>query len=129
MIMNGLLWSVGLTDYFPIGLQFIFAIIFVAATIAGSHFLGTRRGGKSKFINFECGIDQKGDSRQPMAVKYFLIAILFVIFDVELVFFYPYAVNFKLLGVRAFWGVVAFIGMFVVGYVYIIKKGVMNWED
>jgi NADH-quinone oxidoreductase subunit A len=64
-----------------------------------------------------------------MAVKYFLIAILFVLFDVEVIFFYPYAVNFKALGWKGFFEVLLFVAFFLVGFIYIIKKGALKWED
>ena len=62
-------------------------------------------------------------------VKYFLVAILFVLFDVEVIFFYPYAVNFKSLGWEGFFAVMMFVGFFLCGFIYIIKKGALKWED
>ena len=64
-----------------------------------------------------------------MAIKYFLVAILFVLFDVEVIFFYPYAVNFKELGWSGFAEVLLFVTFFLIGFVYIIKKGALQWED
>ena len=64
-----------------------------------------------------------------MAIKYFLVAILFVLFDVEVIFFYPYAVNFQELGKEGFIAVAMFVGLFVAGFIYIIKKGALDWED
>ena len=69
------------------------------------------------------------NARQPMAIKYFLVAILFVLFDVEVIFFYPYAVNFRGLGWSGFWAVIMFVGFFLCGFIYIVKKGALNWED
>ena len=71
----------------------------------------------------------QGNARQPMAIKYFLVAILFVLFDVEVIFFYPYAVNFRELGWQGFMAVLMFVSLFIIGFVYIIKKGALNWED
>jgi NADH-quinone oxidoreductase subunit A len=116
-------------QYLPIALQLLFAVGFVAVMIAASHFLGPRRNTSDKLDTFESGIEQIGNARQPMAVKYFLVAILFVLFDVEVIFFYPYAVNFKTLGWAGFWAVLMFVGFFVAGFTYIIKKGALNWED
>ena len=76
-----------------------------------------------------CGIESVGNARQPMAIKYFLVAILFVLFDVEVIFFYPYAVNFKSLGWEGFLAVMMFVGFFLCGFIYIIKKGALKWED
>ena len=64
-----------------------------------------------------------------MAIKYFLVAILFVLFDVEVIFFYPYAVNFRELGWQGFMAVLMFVGLFLAGFIYIFKKGALKWED
>lgn len=64
-----------------------------------------------------------------MAIKYFLVAILFVLFDVEVIFFYPYSVNFRELGWDGFMAVLMFVGLFLAGFVYIFKKGALKWED
>lgn len=117
------------TNYFPIGVQFLFAIGFVVVMMFVTHWLGPKRKTGDKLANFASGIESHGDARQPVAIKYFLVAILFVLFDVEVIFFYPYAVNFKLLGWGGFWSVLMFVGFFVVGFFYIIKKGALQWED
>lgn len=116
-------------SYFPIVLQLIAALGFVGVTMVATHFLGPKRKTSDKLVNFESGIEQMGNARQPVAVKYFLTAILFVLFDVEVIFFYPYAVNFKALGWDGFWAMLAFVGFFMGGFFYIIKKGALRWED
>ena len=116
-------------NYLPIGIQFLFAIGFIAVMMGLSHVLGPKRNTADKLQNFESGIEAVGNARQPMAVKYFLVAILFVLFDVEIIFFYPYAVNFRELGWSGFGAVAMFVGFFVIGFYYIIKKGALNWED
>ena len=88
--------------YLPVGLQLLFAILFVGMMMGVTHLLGPSRKTADKLTNFESGIESVGNARQPMAVKYFLVAILFVLFDVEVIFFYPYAVNFKALGWNGF---------------------------
>lgn len=115
--------------YFPIGLQLLFAIVFVGLMMAVTHWLGPSRKTADKLINFESGIESVGNARQPMAIKYFLVAILFVLLDVEVIFFYPYAVNFKELGWNGFFAVLMFVGFFLAGFIYIIKKGALKWED
>src|SRR6478735_5276815 len=85
-------------NYFPIGLQLIFAAGFVLTMIAFSAWVGPKRKTSDKLETFASGIETHGNARQPMAIKYFLVAILFVLFDVEVIFFYPYAVNFRELG-------------------------------
>jgi len=115
--------------YFPIGLQLLFAIVFVGAMMGVTHWLGPKRKTADKLENFASGIKSHGDARQPMAIKYFLVAILFVLFDVEVIFFYPYAVNFRALGWDGFLAVLMFVGFFLCGFIYIIKKGALTWED
>jgi len=117
------------SGYLPIGIQFLFAIGFVALVLGVTHLLGPKRKTSDKLENFESGIDAVGNARQPMAVKYFLVAILFVLFDVEVIFFYPYAINFKALGWAGFSAVLLFVAFFLVGFIYIIKKGALTWED
>ena len=116
-------------DYLPIGIQLIFAGAFVALVLGATHLLGPKRNTDEKLQNFESGIEAVGNARQPMAIKYFLVAILFVLFDVEVIFFYPYAVNFKELGWNGFAEVLLFVTFFLIGFVYIIKKGALQWED
>lgn len=121
--------SNSLSDYLPILMQIFLAVSIVAVMMGGSHLLGPKRKTKDKLANFESGIKAIGNARQPMAIKYFLIAILFVLFDVEVIFFYPYAVNFKELGTEGFFAVVMFVAFFLLGFIYIIKKGALEWED
>lgn len=116
-------------NYLPIALQLIFAVGLIATIIVGSNMLGPKRKTADKLQNFESGIEIKGNARQPMAVKYFLVAILFVLFDVEVIFFYPYAVNFRDLGWGGFIAVVMFVSLFIAGLVYIFKKGALKWEE
>ncbi len=120
------------SDYFPLLVQSMVALGFVVVTMIASHYIGGKR---KKFHtlrkdqNFECGIEVKGNARFPFSVKYFLIAILFVLFDVEIIFFYPWAINFKDFGWEGFWEMLLFLGFLLFGFWYIIKKGALNWED
>ncbi len=116
-------------SYFPIVLQLVVALGFVVFTMIITHLLGPKRMTSEKLENFESGIAQQGNARQPVAVKYFLVAILFVLFDVEVIFFYPYAVNFRALGTEGFLAVLMFVAFFAVGFIYIIKRGALKWED
>ncbi|MBM3432492.1 MAG: NADH-quinone oxidoreductase subunit A [Bacteroidetes bacterium] len=116
-------------SYFPLVLQVLIAVGLVAFLMAATHWLGPKRRTSDKLQNFTSGIDTHGDARQPMAIKYFLTAILFVLFDVEVIFFYPYAVNFRELGWDGFWAVLLFVGFFLCGFLYIIRKGALNWEE
>jgi NADH-quinone oxidoreductase subunit A len=116
-------------SYLPIAIQVVFAVGLIAFLMVLTHLLGPRRKTSDKLQNFASGIESHGDARQPVAIKYFLTAILFVLFDVEVIFFYPYAVNFKGLGWNGFWAVLLFVGLFLCGFVYILKKGALKWED
>ena len=121
--------SNSLNDYLPIAIQLLFAGAFVFLVLGLTHLLGPKRETEEKLKNFESGIESVGNARQPMAIKYFLIAILFVLFDVEVIFFYPYAVNFRTLGWYGFAEVLLFVFFFLIGFIYIVKKGALQWED
>ncbi|MEY4292245.1 MAG: hypothetical protein RL624_1738 [Bacteroidota bacterium] len=116
-------------NYLPIVIQLVVAIGFVAFMMSVTHLLGPKRRTSDKLANFESGIESVGNARQPMAIKYFLVAILFVLFDVEVIFFYPYAVNFKALGKEGFLAVLMFVAFFLVGFIYIRKRGALDWEE
>ncbi len=115
-------------DYIPILMQVIFAAGFVALTIGISHFVGPKRKSQVKDANFECGIEQYGNARIPFSVKYFLVAILFVLFDVEVIFMYPWAVNFREMGMDGLLKMGLFMGLLLLGFYYVIKKGALEWE-
>jgi NADH-quinone oxidoreductase subunit A len=115
-------------DYIPILIQSIVVLGFVITTMLVTHFLGPKRSSKAKLENFECGIEGMGNARSPFSVKYFLIAILFVLFDVEVIFMYPWAVNFKDLGGKGFLEMLLFMALVLSGFVYILLKGALRWE-
>lgn len=115
-------------DYLPILIQFFVAAGFVVATMLATHALGPKRKSKIKLETFECGIESQGNARAPISVKYFLVAILFVLFDVEVIFMYPWAVNFKELGITGIIEMFLFMLMLLTGFFYIIKKGALKWE-
>ncbi len=116
------------SSYMPIVLQSIVALGFVGLVLVLVPMLGPKSKGATKTDNFECGIESQGDARVKFSVKYFLTAILFVLFDVEVIFFYPYAVNFKSLGSPGFLAVVMFVAFFLIGFFYVLKKGALEWE-
>ena len=115
-------------DYFPILMQFLLAVGFVVMTIIISGFLGPKRKSFNKDKNFECGIESVGNARIPFSIKYFLVAILFVLFDVEVIFLYPWAVNFREMGVEGMIKMVIFMLLLLVGFFYIIKKKALEWD-
>ena len=116
-------------SYIPVAIQILLVVGLITFLLGVTHWLGPKRKTADKLENFASGIESHGEARQPMAIKYFLVAILFVLFDVEVIFFYPYAVNFKALGWEGFWAVMMFVGFFLCGFIYIIKKGALKWED
>ncbi len=115
-------------DYIPILIQSFVVLGFVITTMIVTHFLGPKRISKAKLENFECGIEGMGNARSPFSVKYFLIAILFVLFDVEVIFMYPWAVNFKELGKDGFIEMLLFMVLVLVGFIYILLKGALKWD-
>lgn len=119
-------------NYFPIIISFIVALGFVVTTMVVTHLLGPKRKTKNKVDTFECGIESQGNARIPFSIKYFLIAILFVLFDVEVIFMYPWAVNFKeytqTIGPQLFIEMLLFVAFVLFGFYYIIKKGALKWE-
>jgi len=115
-------------DYVAILIQFLVAAGFVGMVLVIIRFAGPRRLTSDKLVNFESGIESVGNARIPFSIKYFLTAILFVLFDVEVIFMYPWAVNFKALGTVGFIEMLLFIGTLLLGFVYIIKKGALKWD-
>ena len=116
-------------SWLPIAFQFLFAFGMIGTLLVVTHLLGPKRKTTDKLQTFASGIASHGEARQPVAIKYFLVAILFVLFDVEVIFFYPYAVNFRYLGWDGFVEVVLFVAFFLCGFMYIVKKGALDWED
>jgi NADH-quinone oxidoreductase subunit A len=116
-------------DYLPILIQSLAVLGFVITTMVLTHFLGPKRFSRAKLENFECGIEGMGNARSPFSVKYFLIAILFVLFDVEVIFMYPWAVNFKAFGKEGFIEMFVFMMVVLAGFIYIIMKGALKWDN
>lgn len=115
-------------DYIPVMIQSLIVLGFVITTMVLTHKLGPKRKTKQKLENFECGIEGMGNARSPFSVKYFIIAILFVLFDVEIIFMYPWAVNFTELGIFGFTEMIIFSALLMLGFLYIYLKGALNWE-
>ncbi len=115
-------------DWLPIVIQFAAALGFVIFAMTVTHLIGPKRKSAVKNASWECGIESKGDARVPISIKYFLIAILFVLFDVEIIFLYPWAVNFRAMGLDGFIWMLLFMATLLIGFYYVIKKGVLKWE-
>lgn len=104
------------------------ALGFVVVTMLVTHLVGPKRKTKEKLTPFEAGIEAIGTARQPFSIKYFLVAILFVLFDVEVIFMYPWAVNFREFGVPGLIEMFIFMGTLLLGFIYIIKKKALDWD-
>jgi NADH-quinone oxidoreductase subunit A len=115
-------------DYLPILLQIGVIGGFVSFVLFITHYLGPRLKSTKKDANWECGIESQGNARFPVSIRYFMTAILFVLFDVEVIFFYPYAVNFKALELDGLLAVILFVAFFLIGFIYVLKKGALEWE-
>ena len=114
-------------DFLPIIFQIIVALGFVVVTLTATHFLGPKRKTSDKLSTFEAGVKVVGNARQPFSIKYFLVAILFVLFDIEVIFMYPWAVNFKELGWNGVIEMFIFMGTLLLGFIYILKKKALDW--
>jgi len=114
-------------DFLPIIFQVIVALGFVVVTLFATHFLGPARKTKDKLSTFEAGVKSVGNARQPFSIKYFLVAILFVLFDVEVIFMYPWAVNFRELGWNGIIEMFIFMGTLLLGFIYVLKKKALDW--
>src|ERR1700712_3080773 len=115
-------------NYLPIIFQMIVALGFVVTTMFVTHKLGPKRVTSDKLSTFESGIEVVGNARTPISIKYFLVAILFVLFDVEVIFMYPWAVNFKDLGTQGMVEMFIFMGTLLLGFIYILKKKALDWD-
>jgi NADH-quinone oxidoreductase subunit A len=125
-----------LSDYLPILLIFIVAGGFAAGNIFISQFIGQRKRTRTKLMPYECGKDPVGSARERFSVKFYLIAMLFILFDIEVIFLVPWAVVFRTLagpayGLRnlIYFEMIIFIVLLLAGYVYVIKKGAFDWSD
>ncbi len=115
-------------NYLPIIFQILVALGFAVGTMVVTHMIGPKRRTAEKLTPFESGIEVIGNARQPFSIKYFLVAILFVLFDVEVIFMYPWAVNFRELGLDGMIQMFIFMGTLLLGFIYIIKKKALDWE-
>ncbi|WP_448701721.1 NADH-quinone oxidoreductase subunit A [Mucilaginibacter sp. AW1-3] len=115
-------------NYLPIIFQMIVAVGFVVGTMFATHKLGPKRKTDDKLSTFESGIEVIGNARTPISIKYFLVAILFVLFDVEVIFMYPWAVNFKDLKGTGMVEMFVFMGTLLLGFIYVLKKKALDWD-
>lgn len=125
-----------LYDYLPILLMFVVAAGFAVGNVILSQFVGQRKRTRTKLMPYECGKDPVGSARERFSVKFYLIAMLFILFDIEVIFLIPWAVVFKAFasqgaGMKLFvyLEMMIFIGLLLVGYIYVVKKGAFDWGE
>ena len=116
------------SHYLFISVFVLFAIVFPVLPIVLAHFVAPRKPSAIKNATYECGLEAEGDPWIQFRIQYYIYALIFVIFDVETVFIYPWAVAFKQLGLFAFIEMIVFIAILAVGLVYAWKKGFLEWE-
>ncbi len=124
-----------LSTYYPIFIFLVFIIGFAVTSLLLTHIIGPRKDTKVKLMPYESGMDPIGSAWQRFDVKFYLVAIMFLVFDVELLFLYPYVVSAyqeggipELARRPAFWSVLVFLGLLVLAYLYDFKKGVFRWR-
>jgi NADH-quinone oxidoreductase subunit A len=125
-----------LYDYLPILLMFIVAGGFAIGNVLLSQFVGQRKRTRTKLMPYECGKDPVGSARERFSVKFYLIAMIFILFDIEVIFLVPWAVVAKSLGstgadmrLFVYLEMMIFVGLLLVGYIYIRRKGAFDWGD
>jgi len=114
--------------YIPLLIQVIVATGLALVMVLLSHLLGKHKWTRAKNSAYECGILPTGDAQSRFSVKFYLVAMLFILFDVEAVFLYPWAVIARKLGWFGFWEMLIYIGLVLVGFFYIWKKGAIDWN-
>jgi NADH-quinone oxidoreductase subunit A len=117
-----------LIEYLAIMIYIAINFAFACFVILASHLLGQRKPTAIKQAPFECGMTTVGSSFRRIPIKYYIIAMLFLLFDIEVVFLYPWAVVFKEFKIFAFASMAVFIGILLIAYIYIWKKGALEWE-
>lgn len=117
-----------LDSYVPIAILFVIATALTALVIIIGVIFGPRRKTLRKQAPYESGMQPIGPGTRRMNVRYYLVAVLFILFDVEVIFFYPWAVNFRLMGFFGFVEMLVFVAILLVGYIYVWKKGAFEWD-
>ncbi len=117
-----------LLEYLPILIFLGLAIAMAGAMIGMSHMLGQQKPDPEKLSSYECGFDAFDDARQQFDVRFYLVAILFIIFDLEVAFLFPWAVSLSEIGLFGFWSMVVFLGVLTIGFIYEWRKGALEWE-
>lgn len=117
-----------LVDYIPIGIMIVFGVAFGVIMSKASEWFGPKNPNEVKQSIYESGMEPIRSARERMSIKYYMVAMLFIIFDIEVVFLYPWAVNFKQLGMFGLIEMFIFIAILMIGFVYVWKKGALKWD-
>jgi NADH-quinone oxidoreductase subunit A len=117
-----------LAEYFPVLLFIIVGIVFGGVLLGVGWFLGPRKPDSEKLSPYECGFEAFEDARMKFDVRYYLVAILFILFDLEIAFLFPWAVSLNDIGAFGFWSMMVFLAILVIGFIYEWKKGALEWE-
>jgi NADH-quinone oxidoreductase subunit A len=121
-----------LESYIPIIIVLVISVLFAVTNVKLSSLLGPSRPNKEKMSTYESGVEPVGTAHDRFSVKFYMVAVLFILFDIEVVFLYPWAVSFINLDhvrmVYSFVSVIVFIVILLVGYIYVIKKGALKWD-
>ena len=117
-----------LRDYYPILMFLGIAIVVGVAAVGLSWAVGPSEPDSEKLSPYECGFEPFDDARSKFDVRFYLVAILFIIFDLEVAFLFPWAVTLGRIGLFGFWSMIAFLGVLTVGFIYEWKKGALEWE-
>jgi NADH-quinone oxidoreductase subunit A len=116
-------------EYIPVLMFIVVAILFAATTLGASHIVMPRRMNARKLSPYECGVEPVGTARNRFPIKFYLVAVLFILFDIEAVFLYPWAVAFRQIGLYGLIEMALFILILLVGYLYLLQKRALEWED
>ena len=116
-----------MSQYLPVISLMVLAILFGALSFAGSKLLAPRRPSAAKSAPYECGIVPSREPPERFPVGFYVVAMLFIMFDIEIIFLYPYAVDYRFLGVSAFWTMFSFSVVFFASFVYVVARGALDW--
>ncbi|HCN04091.1 MAG TPA: NADH-quinone oxidoreductase subunit A [Bacteroidetes bacterium] len=117
-----------LHTYVPFMVMILIGIIFGASNILLAEFLGPKKSTRAKLSTYESGMEPVKSARERFSVKFYLVAMMFILFDIEIIFMYPWAVQFKELGMYGFTAMILFMILLFSGYIYVIKKGALRWD-
>jgi len=117
-----------LLTYLPILIFIIIACAISGAAVVSSFLLGKQNPDPDKLSAYECGFDAFSDSRNKFDVRFYLVTLLFIIFDLEIAFLFPWAISLGDIGLFGFWSMMVFLGVLTVGFIYEWKKGALDWE-